>query len=102
MKKTKKIHAKRLKRPSAARKSINYSFIQHIIKFRLLLRETFADVDVGMLTCTEYIDCFLQNDYYEGYTQKVLVLYLFIYDFNGIPIHAVLNYPGFWHERKLA
>lgn len=67
-----------------------------------LLNGVFAVVDGGRMPCADYINRDLQNAYYEGYTQKVEVTNLFVWNFFGEIIHAAVNYPGSWHDSKLA
>lgn len=62
----------------------------------------FAVVDGGRIPCAEYTDKDLQNAYYEGYTQSVEVTNLFVWNFKGEIIHAGVNFPGSWHDSKLA
>ena len=54
------------------------------------------------MPCAEYLDGDLQNAYFEGYTQKVEVTNLFVWNFYGELIHAAINFPGSWHDTKLA
>ena len=50
----------------------------------------------------EYLDADLQNPYFEGYTQTVEVTKLFVRNFYGELIHGAMNFPGSWHETKVA
>ena len=54
------------------------------------------------MPCADYTDQDLQNAYYEGYTQSVEVTNLFVWNFYEEIIHAAVNYPGSWHDTKLA
>eukprot|EP00171_Calliarthron_tuberculosum_P001424 IDg1424t1 len=38
----------------------------------------------------------------DGFTQAVEVTNLFVWSFEGMIIHAAVNYPGSWHDSKLA
>jgi len=54
------------------------------------------------MPCADYIDTDLQNAFFEGFTQGVEVTNLFVWNFYGELIHAAINYPGSWHDSKLA
>ena len=66
------------------------------------LKGVFAITDGGRMPCADYIDQDLQNAYFEGFTQGVEVMNLFVFNFFGELIHAAVNYPGSWHDTKLA
>ena len=68
----------------------------------LLLTGVFAVTDGGRMPCADYTDCNLQNAYFEGFTQAVEATNLFVFNFFGELIHAAINYPGSWHDTKLA
>lgn len=59
-------------------------------------------LDGGRFPCSDYINCDIQNSYYEGYTTSVEVTNLFVYNFKGDLIHAALNFPGSWHDSRVA
>ncbi|CDF33017.1 unnamed protein product [Chondrus crispus] len=44
----------------------------------------------------------MQNAYFKGFTQGVEVTNLFVWNFYGELIHAAINFPGSWHDTKLA
>lgn len=67
-----------------------------------LLQGIFAVTDGGRMPCADYTDTNLQNAYFEGFTQGVEVTNLFVFNFFGELIHAAINYPGSWHDTKLA
>lgn len=67
-----------------------------------LLPNVFAVMDGGRLLCADYINTDIQNAYYEGYTGNVEVTNLLVYSFDGCLIHAALNFPGSWHDSRLA
>ncbi len=67
-----------------------------------LLEGIFAVTDGGRFKCADYTDPDLQNAYFEGYTQNVEVTNLFVWNFKGEIIHAAVNYPGSWHDNRLA
>lgn len=67
-----------------------------------LMRGIFGVVDGGRLPCADYDNSDLQNAYYEGYTGNVEVTNLLVFNFFGEVIHAAVNYPGSWHDSKLA
>lgn len=54
------------------------------------------------MTPVDYDDRDLQNAYYEEYIFSVEVTNLFVYNFRGELMHAEINYPGSWHDKKLA
>lgn len=57
----------------------------------------FSVVDGGILPFAEYVDHGIQNAYFEVYTKSVQVTNLLFINFKGQIIHAVINYPGFFH-----
>lgn len=59
-------------------------------------------MDEGRLLCAVYTKGDLQNTYYEGYTTSVEVTNLFVVDCHEAIIHASINFPGSWHDAKLA
>ena len=67
-----------------------------------LLEGVFAVVDGARLPCADYTNADLQNAFYEGYTQSVEVTNSFVWNFFGEIIQAGINYPGSWHDSKLA
>lgn len=67
-----------------------------------LLKGIFAVVDGGRLPCADYNDVNVQNAFYESYTCNVEVTNIFVFNFFGEVIHAGVNYPGSWHDSKLA
>lgn len=54
------------------------------------------------MLCADYIDEDTQNAFYEGFTQNVEVTNLFVFNIFGELIHDGVNYPGNWHDTKLA
>lgn len=67
-----------------------------------LLKGIFSVTDGGRFKCADYVDTDIQNAYFEGYTQQDEVTNLFVFDFKGELIFAAVNYPGSWHDSKLA
>ena len=67
-----------------------------------LLKGVFAVTDGGRMPCADYTDVDTQNAYFEGFTQGVEVTNLFVWNFYGELIHAAVNFPGSWHDTKLA
>eukprot|EP00171_Calliarthron_tuberculosum_P005428 IDg5428t1 len=67
-----------------------------------LMKGIFAVVDGGRIPCADYVDADMQNAYYEGYTGNVEVTNLLVFNFFGEIIHAGVNFPGSWHDSKLA
>lgn len=67
-----------------------------------ILRGVFVVVGGGRIPCAYYINLELQNAYSEGYTGSVEVTNLFVCNFFGELIHAAINFPGSWHDSKLA
>lgn len=66
------------------------------------LNNVFGVVDGGRMPCADYTDVDMQNAYYEGYTTNVEVTNLLVYNFKGELIHAALNFPGSWHDSRVA
>ena len=78
------------------------SLLDHNRTYRPLLQGVFAITDGGRMPCADDTDIDLQNAYFEGFTQNVEVTNLFVWNFFGEIIHAAVNYPGSWHDKKLA
>ena len=71
-------------------------------KYESLLKGVFGVTDGGRMPCAVFSDPNMQNAYFEGFTQSVEVTNLFVFNFFGEIIHAAVNYPGSWHDTKLA
>lgn len=54
------------------------------------------------MKCADYTEPDVQNAFYEDYTCSVEVTNLFVFKFKGDIIHAAINFPGSWHDSKLA
>ena len=67
-----------------------------------LLKGVFAVTDGSRMPCADYMDVDTQNAYFEGFTQGVEVTNLFVWNFYGEIMHAAVNFPGSWHDKKLA
>lgn len=67
-----------------------------------VLKGVFAIMDGGRLPCADYCDPDTQNAYYEGYTTNIEVTNLLVFDFFGQIIHAGVNFPGSWHDARVA
>ena len=67
-----------------------------------LLRGVFGVVDGGRMPCAHYVDPELQNAFFEGFTQNEEVTNLLVFNFFGELIHAAVNFPGSWHDNRLA
>jgi len=67
-----------------------------------LLEGVFGITDGGRMPCADYTEPNLQNAYLEGFTQSVEVTNLLVFNFFGELIHAAVNYPGSWHDTKIA
>lgn len=67
-----------------------------------LLQKIFGVLDGGRLPCADYTDSDVQNAFYEGYTTSVEVTNLFAFNFKGELIHAAVNFPGSYHDSRLA
>lgn len=88
--------------PSVEEMKESTELLQQNREFGHLLKGVFAVVDGGRMPCADYEDPDMQNAYYEGYTCSVEVTNLFVYNFKGELIHAAVNYPGSWHDNRLA
>ena len=88
--------------PSVEEMEASSSLLQSNRVYGPFLKGVFAVTDGGRMPCADYTDKNLQNAYYEGYTQNVEVTNLFVWNFFGEIIHAAVNYPGSWHDTKLA
>lgn len=67
-----------------------------------IFRGVFGVVDGGRLPCADYVDSDLQNAYYVGYTTCVDVPNLLVFNCAKEVIHAAMDFPGSWHDRKVA
>ena len=54
------------------------------------------------MPCGTYTDPYVQNAYWEGFTQADEVTNLFVWNFRGELIHAGISYPGSWDDLKVA
>lgn len=70
--------------------------------FGPLMKGEFAVTDGGRMPCADYTDPNMQNAYFEGFTQGVEATNLFVWNVFGELIHAAVNFPGSWHDTKLA
>lgn len=66
-----------------------------------IIRGIFAVVDGGHLPCEDYEEADLQSTNYEGYTGKVEVIKLLVFNFPGEVIHTCRN-PGCWNDNEVA
>ena len=67
-----------------------------------LLSGVFAVMDGGRMPCASYSDPDVQNAFWEGYTQAHEVTNLFVWNFYGELIFAAVNFPGSWHDSRVA
>lgn len=54
------------------------------------------------MPCPDYVHDDLQKSHYNGYKCSVEVLTLFVHKLKGEIIHSTINYPGLFHDSKLA
>ena len=54
------------------------------------------------MPCTRIRHINVQNAYEEGHTHAQEITNLFVWNFKGELIHAAVNYPGSWHNSRLA
>ena len=71
-------------------------------RFGRLLKGIFAVTDGARMPCAKYQCPEHQNAYFEGFTQGTEATNLLVWDFRGEIIHAGVNYPGSWHDSKVA
>eukprot|EP00172_Hildenbrandia_rubra_P003983 Plantae.Rhodophyta-Hildenbrandia_rubra.ctg7260.p1 GENE.Plantae.Rhodophyta-Hildenbrandia_rubra.ctg7260~~Plantae.Rhodophyta-Hildenbrandia_rubra.ctg7260.p1 ORF type:complete len:412 (+),score=29.57 Plantae.Rhodophyta-Hildenbrandia_rubra.ctg7260:277-1512(+) len=67
-----------------------------------VLKGVLAVTGGGRMPCADYTDTGLQSAYYEGYTTSAEVTNLFALNFFGEIARAAVNYPGSWHDTRLA
>jgi len=67
-----------------------------------LLSGCFGVLDGGRMPCGTAGDPDIDNAYWEGFTQAHEVTNLFVFNFKGEIIHAGINFPGSWHDSKVA
>ena len=70
--------------------------------FGRLLKGIFAVTDGARMPCAKYKCPMYQNAYFEGFKQGTEATNLLVWDFRGEIIHAGINYPGSWHDSKVA
>ena len=88
--------------PNVEEMRASASLLEHNRTYGPLLQGVFDITDGGRMLCAYYTDIYLQNDYFEGFTHNVEVTNLFVWNFFGEIIYAAFNYPGSWHDTKLA
>ena len=88
--------------PSLTEMKASASILERNREYGKLMAGIFAVVDGARTPCADFTDADLQNAYWEGYTQSVEVTNLFVWNFSGEIIHAVINYPGSWHDSRVA
>lgn len=88
--------------PSAAEMDASNQILKRNHACGELLEGLFGVMDGGRMPCADYIDVDTQNAYYEGYSQNVEVTNLFVWNCFGEIIHAGLNFPGSWHDSRIA
>ena len=66
------------------------------------LKGIFAGTDGGRMPCPDCTDVDTENAYFKGFTQGVEVTNFFVWNFYGELIHTAVNFPGSWHDTKLA
>lgn len=54
------------------------------------------------MPCVAYESNDLQHDFWEGFTQVTEVTNLLVFNFYGELMHTAINYPGSWHDSKVA
>lgn len=66
-----------------------------------LVPNVFGVIDGDCIPCADYGYTDLENAYIEGYNGHVEVTNIFVFNFFREIIHAGVNYPGIWDERKI-
>ena len=66
-----------------------------------LLPGVFAMMDGARFPCADYLDTDTQNAFYEGYVSSVEVTGILVFTFDGVLVHAGLNYAGSWHDSRV-
>ena len=67
-----------------------------------ILAGIFAVMDGLKMPCATYTILELQNTYWERFTLGDEVRNLFVWNFHGECIHAMVDFPGSWRDSKLA
>lgn len=67
-----------------------------------LLRGILAVMDGDLMPCATYRSPELQKSFWEGFTQAEEVSNLLVWNMRGEIIHAGVNYPVSWYDRKTA
>lgn len=87
--------------PSVQEMNESANLLRNNRKNGKVLKNVFGVIDGGRMLCADYEHPDLQNAYYEGYTGNVEVTCMFVFNFFGEIIHAGVNYPGSWHDKKV-
>lgn len=92
----------RIKWPTEFEMAESAARLQKYRQYGYALRGVFGVTDGARLDCVSFVDNDLQNAYFQKFTQEVEVTNLLVWNFKGEIIHAALNFPGSWHDSKLA
>jgi len=67
-----------------------------------ILKGVFSITDGARMPCAVHDEPLLENAYWEGFTQGHEATNVFVWNFFGEVIHAGINFPGSWHDSKVA
>ena len=76
--------------------------LQRIRYHGSVLSGIFSVLNGGRMPCSACTDENLQNAHWESFTQCHEVMNLFVRNLFGKIIYAAVNFPGCWHDSKLA
>ena len=92
----------RIRWPTAAEISFSTPFLSANGANGSLLNGVFAIIDGARMNCSAYDDTAIQNAFWEGFAHGNEVTSVFAWDFRVELIQAAMNYPGIWHDSRIA
>ena len=78
------------------------SLLERNREYGVVLKGIFGIMDGARMPCADYTNKNIQNACYEGCACSEEVTNLFVFNFFGELIHAAVNFPGAWHDSRVA
>lgn len=91
-----------IKLPSVDEQKTSAALPENNKNFGPLLKDLYRITDRGRFKIQKYASYNIQNGYYEGCTEQEEVTDLLVFNLFGEVIPAAINFPGSWHDTKLA
>jgi len=88
--------------PTPAEMRESAGLLERNRQYGSVLKGVFGILDGARMPCATHGQPLLENAYWEGFTQGHEVTNLFVWNFRGEIIHAAINFPGSWHDSKVA